>query len=289
MPKYNDTIYALSTPPGKSAIAVIRVSGKDAVRALKEITPSKKIFTNKVNILILKHKGLLIDEVVVFYYKAPKSFTGEDVAEINCHGGIAVIKKIFKTLEELGLRHAEPGEFTKRALLNGKIDLVKTESISDIINAETEKQREIAIKNISGELSQFTKKINEKIALNLANVEALIDFSDEDLPPSTLNKIKEQNKNIINEIKKELKNSELSKPIRDGVKIAIVGKPNTGKSSFINFISKKDVSIVTNIPGTTTDSITSSVEIKGVKFTFVDTAGLRKHKNKNQPPSSISF
>ncbi len=280
MSKYNDTIYALSTVPGKSAIAIIRISGKDAIKVLKKISSIKEIKTNKTNVLFLNYKGVSIDQVVALYYKAPRSFTGEDVVEINCHGGFAVISKISKTFEKLGLRLAEPGEFTKRALLNNKIDLVKTESISDIINAETDKQREVAIKNLSGGLSQFIKKINNNLTLVLANLEAIIDFSDEDLPKGILYKIKEQNKNIIKKIQIELKNAELSKPIRDGIKIAIVGKPNTGKSSFINFISKNDVSIVTDIPGTTTDSITSSIDIKGFKFTFIDTAGLRKHKNK---------
>ena len=280
MSKYNDTIYALSTPPGKSAIAIIRISGTGAIKTLKTISSIKKIKTNEANILFLKHKRVTIDQVVAIYYKAPKSFTGEDVVEINCHGGSAVISKISKTLEKLGLRLAEPGEFTKRALLNNKLDLVKTESISDIISAETDKQREVAIKNLSGGLSQFTREVNKKLTGVLANVEALIDFSDEDLPEGMINRIKEQNKNTIRKIQTELRNAELSKPIRSGINIAIIGKPNTGKSSFINFISKKNVSIVTDIPGTTTDSITSSIDINGFKFVFIDTAGLRKHKNK---------
>ncbi len=280
MSKYNDTIYALSSPPGKSAIAIIRVSGRDAIKVLKKVSSIRKIKTNTANLLFIKYKKTIIDQVVAIYYKAPKSFTGEDVIEINCHGGQAVISKISSTFERFGLRLAEPGEFTKRALLNNKIDLVKTESISDIINAETEKQREMAIKNLSGGLSSFINEINKSLAGILANVEAIIDFSDEDLPTGMLKKIKEQNKNIVKKIKTELKNAELSKPIRSGIKIAIVGKPNTGKSSFINFISKQDVAIVTDIPGTTTDLITSSIDINGFKFTFIDTAGLRKHKNK---------
>ena len=145
---------------------------------------------------------------------------------------------------------------------------------------KTEKQREIAIKNLSGGLSDFTKEINKSLVRVLANLEAVIDFSDEDLPIGMIKKIKEQNKNIIKRIETELKYARLSKPIRSGINVAIIGKPNTGKSSFINFISKKDVAIVTDIPGTTTDSITSSIDIKGFKFTFIDTAGLRKHKNK---------
>ncbi len=280
MSKNTDTIYALSTPQGKSAIAIIRISGKKALKVIRKIAKIKKIISNKTNLLFLKNKNTIIDQALVIYFKSPNSFTGEDVVEIYCHGGFAVIDKISKTLENNDVRLAEPGEFTKRALINDKIDLVKTESISDIINAETEKQRVLAIKNLSGGLSEFTTKINKKISSNLANIEALIDFSDEDLPSNVLKKIKEQNKNIIKEIAKELKIAEKSKPIREGVKIGIIGKPNTGKSSFINYISNKEVSIVTNIPGTTTDSVTSSIDIKGVKFTFFDTAGLRKHKNK---------
>ena len=241
MSKYSDTIYALSTPPGKSAIAVIRVSGKKVLKIFKQITKKSKITPNKTNLVFLKNKDALIDQVLVIYFKSPNSFTGEDVLEINCHGGLAVIDKISKTLEDVGARLAGPGEFTKRALLNNKIDLVKTESISDIINAETEKQRELAIKNISGGLSDFTTEINKKITSNLVNLETLIDFSDEDLPKNVLKKIKEQNKNIIKDISKELKRAELSKPIREGVRIAIVGNPNTGKSSFLNYISKKNV------------------------------------------------
>ena len=168
MSKYNDTIYALSTPTGKSAIAIIRISGKNTNKVIKKISSLKKISANKRYVLLLKHKGFIIDEVVLFYYRAPKSFTGEDVVEINCHGGYAVINKITKTLGDLGLRLAEPGEFTKRALLNDKISLVKTESISDIVNAETEKQREIAVTNLSGGLSQFAKKINEKLTIILS-------------------------------------------------------------------------------------------------------------------------
>tara|TARA_B100000287_G_scaffold321886_1_gene305824 strand:- start:421 stop:1716 length:1296 start_codon:yes stop_codon:yes gene_type:complete len=280
MSNYSDTIYALSTPQGKSAIALIRVSGKKALNVIKKITKIKKIIPNKTNLLFIKNKNILIDQALIIFFKSPNSFTGEDTLEINCHGSFAVIDKISKTLEENGVRLAQPGEFTKRALLNGKIDLVTTESISDLINAETEKQRELAIKNLSGGLSEFTTKINQKLSSNLASIEALIDFADEDLPKNVLNKIKEQNKNIKEEIKKELKIAEKSKPITEGVKIGIIGKPNTGKSSFINYISKKDVSIVTNIPGTTTDSVTSTIDIKGVKFTFYDTAGLRRHKNK---------
>ena len=280
MSKYNDTIYALSTSTGKSAIDVIRISGNNSLRILKKIILINKIIPNKTNLVILKYKKEVIDRVILTYFKAPKSFTGQDVFEINCHGSPAVVKKISNILSFLGARLAEPGEFTKRALMNNKLNLVQTESLSDLINSETEKQRSLAINNLSGGLSIFVEKINKKLTQLLANTEALIDFSDEDLPKNVLSKIKEQNKNIIQVIKNELKNSSISKPIRQGFVVSLVGKPNTGKSSFVNFISNKKISIVTSIPGTTTDAISSTLDLYGYKFTFMDTAGIRKHKNK---------
>ena len=280
MSKYYDTIYALSTSTGRSAIDIIRVSGNKSLTILKKISSIVQIKENRANIVYLKFKKEIIDQVILTYFKAPKSFTGQEMLEINCHGSPAVVKKISDILSVLGARLAEPGEFTKRALLNDKLDLVQTESLSDLINSETEKQRSLAISNLSGRLSSFVENINKKLNLLLANTEALIDFSDEDLPKNVLNKILEQNKNIIKDIKKELKNSSISKPIREGFVVAVAGKPNTGKSSFINFISKKNISIVTDIPGTTTDIISSAIDLDGYKFTFFDTAGIRKHKNK---------
>jgi len=280
MSKYKDTIYALSTPTGKSAIAVIRISGEQSLDILKKISSIKNIIPNKTKLTLLKFQKETIDQVLVVFFKKPNSFTGEEMVEINCHGSIAIITKISKILEMLGIRLAEPGEFTRRSLMNDKLDLLQTEGLADLINSETEKQRSMAISGLSGKLSKFINETNEKIRIMLANTEALIDFSDEDLPKNTLNKILEQNKNIIKIIKKEISSSEISKPIRDGFVVSLIGKPNTGKSSFINYISKKEVSIVTNIPGTTTDAVTSIIDIDGYKFTFIDTAGLRKHKNK---------
>ena len=280
MSKYKDTIYALSTPTGKSAIAVIRISGDKSLNILKKISSIKKIIPNKIKLTLLKFEKQIIDQVLVVFFKKPHSFTGEEMVEINCHGSIAIISKISNILEILGIRLAEPGEFTRRSLMNDKLDLLQTEGLADLINSETEKQRSMAISGLSGKLSKFINEINEQLKEVLANTEALIDFSDEDLPKNILNKIIEQNKNIIKKIKKEISISKILKPIRDGFVISIVGKPNTGKSSFINHISKKEVSIVTNIPGTTTDAVTSTIDIDGYKFTFVDTAGLRKHKNK---------
>ena len=280
MSKYKDTIYALSTPTGKSAIAVIRLSGDQSLKILKKISSLKKITPNKTKLTLLKFKKQIIDQVLVIYFKKPNSFTGEEVVEISCHGSTAIIAKISKTLEIEGLRLAEPGEFTKRSLMNNKLDLLQTEGLADLINSETEKQRSLAISGLSGKLTKFVNETNSQLRLMLANTEALIDFSDEDLPKNTLNVILEQNKNIIKRIEKEINNSKILKPIRDGFVVSLVGKPNTGKSSFINHISKKEVSIVTNIPGTTTDAVTSTIDLEGYRFTFIDTAGLRKHKNR---------
>ena len=280
MSKYKDTIYALSTPTGKSAIAVIRISGDQSFRVLKKISSLKKITPNKTKLTLLKYQKQIIDQVLVVFFKKPNSYTGEEMIEINCHGSTAIISKISKILEIEGIRLALPGEFTRRSLMNNKLDLLQTEGLIDLINSETEKQRSMAISGLSGKLSKFVNEINDQLTLMLANTEALIDFSDEDLPKNILNKIIEQNKNIIKRIKKEINNSEISQPIRDGFLVSLVGKPNTGKSSFINYISKKEVSIVTNIPGTTTDAVTSTIDLEGYKFTFIDTAGLRKHKNR---------
>jgi len=280
MSKYKDTIYALSTPTGRSAIAVIRISGNQSLKALKKISSIKTIIPNKTKLTLLKFENNIIDQVLVVFFKKPYSFTGEEMVEINCHGSTAIITKISQILEFLGIRLAEPGEFSRRSLMNDKLDLLQTEGLADLINSETEKQRSMAISGLSGKLSKFVNEINEKLRLMLANTEALIDFSDEDLPKNILANILEQNKNIIKTIKKEISSSEISKPIREGFLVSLIGKPNTGKSSFINYISKKEVSIVTNIPGTTTDAVTSTIDIDGYKFTFIDTAGLRKHKNK---------
>jgi len=280
MSKYKDTIYALSTPTGKSAIAVIRISGDQSLSILKKISLIKKITPNKTKLTFLKFQKQTIDQVLVVFFKKPNSFTGEEMVEINCHGSTAIITKISKTLETLGLRLAEPGEFTRRSLMNDKLDLLQTEGLADLINSETEKQRSMAMSGLSGSLSTFVNETNQQLRLMLANTEALIDFSDEDLPKNILRKILEQNKNTIKRIKKEIDSSKISKPIKEGFVVSLVGKPNTGKSSFINYISRKEVSIVTNIPGTTTDAVTSTIDIAGYKFTFIDTAGLRKHKNK---------
>ncbi len=279
MKSFNSTIFALATQRGKSGIAVFRISGRDSHKAIKSIS-SKKKFGTKVsslnNILDGKH---IIDQTLTTFFKSPKSYTGEDMVEISCHGSISVINKITKTILKKNIRLAEPGEFTKRALINNKLTVLEAETINDLVNAETENQRKIAVGNLKGNLDKFINDISKKLKKLLADVEAIIDFADEDLPNEIYKKIKEQNKNICINIHDVIRKSSISKQISDGFKITIIGKPNTGKSSFINYINNKEVSIVTNIPGTTTDLVTSSLDIGGDKYIFVDTAGIRKYKN----------
>ncbi len=279
MKKINEPIFALATQKGKSALAIFRITGKDSHKIIKSIS-SRKTFKPKLALLnnIYDEKNI-VDQTLTTFFKSPHSYTGEDMVEISCHGGISVINKITEIILKKNVRLAEAGEFTKRALMNDKLTLLEAESINDLVNAETENQRKIAINNFHGSLDIFVNKISKDIKKLLADVEAIIDFADEDLPDDTIKKIKEQNKNISKNIRKTIEESLMSKKIFEGFKITIIGKPNTGKSSFINFINKKEVSIVTNIPGTTTDLVTSILDINGDKFTFVDTAGIRKHKN----------
>jgi len=274
-----DTIFALATQRGKSGIAVFRVSGKGSHKIIKSISSKKKFKTNFATLNNLIDGKSVVDQTLTTFFKSPKSYTGEDMVEISCHGSISVINKITKTLLKKQIRLAEPGEFTKRALMNDKLSVLEAETINDLVNAETENQRKIAIGNLSGNLDRFINEISNKQKKLLADIEAIIDFADEDLPKEIYNNIREQNKNIYKQMEKIIERSALSRQIRDGFTITIIGKPNTGKSSFINYINNKEVSIVTNIPGTTTDLVSSTLDIQGDKYTFIDTAGIRKYKN----------
>ncbi len=279
MKPFKETIFALATQRGKSGIAVFRVSGKNSHKLVKSISTKQRFKINFATLNNLLDGKSVIDQTLTTFFKSPKSYTGEDMVEISCHGSISVINKITKILLKKQMRLAEPGEFTKRALMNDKLSVLEAETINDLVNSETENQRKIAINNLSGSLDKFIYEISNKLKKLLADIEAIIDFADEDLPKEIYKSIREQNKNIYKKIENAIKKSSLSRQMYDGFTITVIGKPNTGKSSFINYINNKEVSIVTNIPGTTTDLVSSTLDIQGDKYTFIDTAGIRKYKN----------
>ena len=282
MKKSKDTIFAVATPPGKSAIAVVRISGTKAYKVIKTISKSMptKTNTSTLNTIVDNH-GEKIDHTITTFFKAPKSYTGEDMVELSIHGGKAVLNKLLKVLNKnKEVRYAEPGEFTKRAFENNKLDITQVEAVADLVNAETEQQRKQALNQLEGSDSLKIKEVHEQIEKLLADIEATIDFSDEELPKNMKKLILEQIKNIDTSIERIITENEKSKKIRDGYIVAIVGNTNTGKSSFINNISKRDVAIVTKEPGTTRDLLESYIDVGGYPIRFYDSAGFRKSKNK---------
>ena len=276
------TIYALSSGPGVSGIAVIRVSGKEVAEVVKRITgeelPAPRVATlRKFNKINTKN---LIDEGVILWFPEPNSYTGEDLAEFHVHGSRAVIAALHSSISKVkNCRLAEPGEFTKIAFRNGKINLLKAESIGDLISSETEIQRKQAIKIMNGKSSDQYNSWREKLLKILSNVEAKIDFPDEDLPTNILNKIKRTSEQIISEIQKVLNDQNVGERIREGFKIAILGPANAGKSSLLNYLSRRDVAIVSEIAGTTRDVIETHLNLDGYPVIVSDTAGIRGSKD----------
>tara|TARA_Y100000590_G_C15730241_1_gene1016701 strand:+ start:684 stop:2015 length:1332 start_codon:yes stop_codon:yes gene_type:complete len=276
------TIYALSSGPGISGIAVIRISGpetKNIVSSfIKNPFPKARVATlkkiNKIN------TNELIDEGIVIWFPGPNSYTGEDMAELHVHGSRAVIEALQSSLSNIqGCRLAEPGEFTKLAFQNNKINLLKAESIADLISSETEIQRQQAVKIMSGESSKKFNQWREILLKVLSNIEAKIDFPDEDLPKDILKNIKFNSEKIKLEIKKTLNDQKVGERIREGFKIAIVGPTNAGKSSLLNYLSRRDAAIVSEIAGTTRDVIEVHLSIDGLPVVLSDTAGIRDSKN----------
>ncbi len=276
------TIYALSSGPGLSGIAVIRVSGSDTLKVLKNMTylpiPDPKVASLRK--FINPKTKEIIDEGILLWFPGPESYTGEDMAEFHVHGSKAVIEAISFCISKVnGCRLAEPGEFTKIAFLNGKINLLKAESISDLISSETEIQRQQAIKIMSGKSSDKFNSLRERLIKILSNIEAKIDFPEDDLPSDILKNIHLETKSIKNEIKKILSDQNVGEIIREGFKIAIVGPTNAGKSSLLNYLSKRDVAIVSEIAGTTRDVIEVQLNLDGFPVVISDTAGIREAKD----------
>jgi tRNA modification GTPase len=276
------TIYALSTGPGISGVAIVRVSGNETKNIIKLLTtknlPEPRLATlrkiNKIN------TSELIDEGIILWFPGPESYTGEDMAEFHIHGSKAVIDALHASISQIeNCRLAEPGEFTKLAFQNGKINLLKAESIADLISAETEIQRQQAIKIMSGKSANKFNNLRKKLLKTLSYIEAKIDFPDENLPKDILFKIKKTSSEACIDIKKILDDQKTGERIREGFKIAIIGPTNAGKSSLLNHLSNRDVAIVSAIAGTTRDVIETHLSIDGYPVIISDTAGIRDSKN----------
>lgn len=274
-----DTIVAISTTTGVGAISIIRLSGSDAIQIASSVFTKdlSDVDSHTIHYGYIKNNDEKIDEVLVSVMRAPKTFTREDIVEINCHGGVATTNKVLEVLLTSGARLAEPGEFTKRAFLNGRIDLLEAEATMDLISSKSEISRKISINTLTGETSNLIKKLRSELVQIISNIEVNIDYPEyEDIEEMTTGKVLPQVIQFKEKLSEIIKKSEDSKVVKEGIKVGLIGKPNVGKSSLLNALLEEEKAIVTSIPGTTRDIVEGTIILGGITLNIVDTAGIRE-------------
>lgn len=280
----DETIAAISTPIGEGGIGIVRLSGKDAIRIVADIFKPYRgrkpdvLPTHTINYghIIDPESGAVIDEVLLTIMKAPYTYTREDIVEINCHGGIIPLRRVLELILKHGARLAEPGEFTKRAFLNGRIDLTQAEAVIDLINAKTERALRVAMEQLQGGLSRRIESLRDRLIDLIAHIEAYIDFPDDEIEELSIKRMSSEASEILKEIERLINSADEGKILREGVSTAIVGRPNVGKSSLLNALLSEERVIVTEVPGTTRDTIEEFINVKGIPLRIIDTAGIRE-------------